>query len=109
MENDKIIRMITEKCDVYYDDALLSKEKILEKYLLFFAKQINSEERTVSFAFHTGSLCFDAASVVAVVIGCLAYGFSSNDEIGTGQTGSVQKRKISLDGNRAQKTVGGYA
>ena len=32
MENDKIIRMITEKCDVYYDDALLSKEKILEKY-----------------------------------------------------------------------------
>lgn len=81
MENDKIIRMITEKCDVYYDDALLSKEKILEKYLLFFAKQINSEERTVSFAFHTGSLCFDAASVVAVVIGCLAYGFSSNDEI----------------------------
>lgn len=75
MENDKIIRMITEKCDVYYDDALLSKEKILEKYLLFFAKQINSEERTVSFAFHTGSLCFDAASVVAVVIGCLAYGF----------------------------------
>ena len=22
MENDKIIRMITEKCDVYYDDAL---------------------------------------------------------------------------------------
>ena len=67
MENDKIIRMITEKCNVYYDDALLSKEKILEKYLLFFAKQINSEERTVSFAFHTGSLCFDAASVVAVL------------------------------------------
>ena len=47
MENDKIIRMITEKCDVYYDDALLSKEKILEKYLLFFAKQINSEEHKV--------------------------------------------------------------
>ena len=81
MENDKIIRIITEKCDVFYDDALLSKEKILEKYLLFFAKQINPEERTVSFAFHTGSPCFDVLSIAAVLIGCLAYEFSSNDEI----------------------------
>lgn len=35
MENDKIIRMITEKCDVYYDDALLSKEKFWRSIFSF--------------------------------------------------------------------------
>lgn len=57
MGNDKIIKMITERCDIFYDDALISKEKIIGKYLMFFAKQFDPEERSVNFAFHTGSLC----------------------------------------------------
>lgn len=84
MENDKIVKMITERCDIFYDDALISKEKIIGKYLMFFAKQFDPEERSVNFAFHTGSLCFDAASIAAIAIGCLAYEFSSNDEILSG-------------------------
>lgn len=81
MADDRIIRSIVEKCDFLYDDALLSREKIIEKYLMFFAKQFNPEERSVCFAFHTGSLCFNVVSVAALMIGCLAYEFSSNDEI----------------------------
>ena len=81
MVDDRIIRSIVEKCEFLYDDALLSREKIIEKYLIFFAKQFNPEERSVSFAFHTGSLCFNVVSVAALMIGCLAYEFSSNDEI----------------------------
>lgn len=81
MENEKIIRAIIEKCDIFYGDSLLSDETIIEKYLTFFARQFNPDERSVSFAFHTGSLCFDVVSVAALMIGCLAYEFSSNDEI----------------------------
>lgn len=81
MADDRIMRSIVEKCDFLYGDALLSEEKIIEKYLTFFARQFDPAERTVSFAFHTGSLCFDAVSVAALMIGCLAYEFSSNDEI----------------------------
>jgi len=81
MADDRIIRSIIEKCDFLYDDALLSDEKIIEKYLLFFARQFDPAERSVSFAFHTGSLCFDVVSVAALMIGCLAYEFSSNEEI----------------------------
>lgn len=81
MADDRIIRSIVEKCDFLYDDALLSEEKIIEKYLTFFARQFDPAERSVSFAFHTGSLCFDVVSVAALMIGCLAYEFSSNDEI----------------------------
>lgn len=81
MANERVIRSIVEKCDFLYDDALLSEEKIIEKYLTFFARQFDPAERSVSFAFHTGSLCFDIVSVAALMIGCLAYEFSSNDEI----------------------------
>ena len=81
MADEKIIRAIVEKCDVLYDDLLLSKETIIRKYLSFFAKQFDPSERSVSFAFHTGSLCFDIVSVAALLIGCLAYEFSSNDDI----------------------------
>jgi hypothetical protein len=71
MADEKIIRAIVEKCDVLYDDLLLSKETIIRKYLSFFAKQFDPSERSVSFAFHTGSLCFDIVSVAALLIGCL--------------------------------------
>lgn len=81
MADDRIIRSIIEKCDFLYDDALLSKETVIKKYLSFFARQFDPSERSVSFAFHTGSLCFDIVSVAALLIGCLAYEFSSNDEI----------------------------
>ena len=81
MADDRIIRSIVEKCDYLYDDALLSREAIMEKYLTFFASQFDPAGRAVSFAFHTGSLCFDVISVAALMIGCLAYEFSSNDDI----------------------------
>ena len=81
MADDRIIRSIVEKCKFFYDDALLSDETIIEKYLSFFARQFDPAERSVSFAFHTGSLCFDVVSVAALMIGCLAYEFSTNDEI----------------------------
>ncbi len=81
MEKDQIVRMITEKCDIFYDDALISSENIMKQYLHFFADHINPEEKSVNFSFHTGSVCFDIVSVAAAIIGCLAFEFSSNEEI----------------------------
>ncbi len=81
MADDRIVRSIVDKCEFLYDDSLLSKETIIEKYLTFFARQFDPSERSVSFAFHTGSLCFDVVSVAALLIGCLSYEFASNDEI----------------------------
>lgn len=81
MADERIIQSIVDKCEFLYDEALLSKETIIEKYLTFFASQFDSTERSVSFAFHTGSLCFDVVSVAALMMGCLTYEFPSNDEI----------------------------
>jgi hypothetical protein len=81
MENEAIMQAIIEKCSVYYDDALISDEAIIERYFRFFARQFCTTKKTTNFAFHTGSLCFDIASIAALLVGCLSYGLSSNDEI----------------------------
>ncbi len=81
MENEKIVRTIVDKCRIYYQDSLISGESIIEKYLHFFAKQFDSSKRSVNFAFHTGSPCFNIAAAASIVIGCLAYELSSNDDI----------------------------
>ena len=81
MTADKLANAILNKCDIYYGDALVSKEAIIEKYLAFFAESLVSKERTVNFALHTGSVCFDVISIVAVALGCLSYNLSTNDDI----------------------------
>ena len=81
MEARRAVCTVLEKCDFLYDDALLSKETIIRQYLDFFARQFDPAVKSVSFGFHTGSMCFDVVSVAALMVGCLAYGFSSNDEI----------------------------
>lgn len=81
MTADKLANAILNKCDIYYGEALVSKEAIIEKYLAFFADSLVSKERTVNFALHTGSVCFDVISVVAVALGCLSYNLSTNEDI----------------------------
>lgn len=81
MENEKIVRSIVDKCHIYYQDALVSDEVIIEKYLHFIAKQFDNDKRSVNFTFHTGSSCFDVSAIAAIMIGCMAYELSSNDDI----------------------------
>ncbi len=81
MTANSLISAMLDKCDIYYDDALISKESIIERYIQFFDKVIAGEEHSVSFALHTGSICFDVISVVAVTLGCLSYNLWTNDDI----------------------------
>ena len=60
MTAEKLANTILKKCDIYYGNALISNgSNLLQKYLSFFADSLVSKERTVNFALHTGSLCFD--------------------------------------------------
>lgn len=80
MEKDIIIAML-DKCDIYYDDLLISSEDIIKRYMQFYSSCFNSSEKITGFAFHTGSMCFDIASVVALLLTCFNYNLASNDEI----------------------------
>lgn len=78
MEKGEIIRRMIDKCDIYYDDMLVSSEDIIEKYLLYFSSLFNSNKKIISFVFHTGSFCFDVASLVALLFTCFVFDFNSN-------------------------------
>lgn len=75
------IKNALKKCNIYFNECLISKESILEKYLYFFADAMDPQTRKVGFALHTGSICFDVAAVVAVAVGCLSYNLATNDDI----------------------------
>lgn len=70
-----------KKCNIYFNECLISKESILEKYSYFFADAMDPQTRKVGFALHTGSICFDVVAVVAVAVGCLSYNLATNDDI----------------------------
>lgn len=78
---ENALGMLLEKCDIYYGDALISKEDILRQYAKFFADSLLAQDRSISFALHTGSICFDIISVVAASIGVLTYNLDTNDDI----------------------------
>lgn len=81
MTDNNLISVMLDKCDIYYEDALISKESIIERYIEFFDNVFAGEKHSVNFALHTGSICFDIISVVAVTLGCLSYNFWTNDDI----------------------------
>ncbi len=81
MTANNLISTILNKCDIYYEDALISRESIVERYIEFFDKVIVGETHSVNFALHTGSICFDVISVIAVTLGCLSYNLWTNEDI----------------------------
>lgn len=84
MTANNLISTILDKCEVYYKDALISKESIIECYIKFFDKAFAEEMHSVNFALHTGSVCFDIISVIAATLGCLSYNFETNEDIISG-------------------------
>lgn len=96
MTDNNLINVMLDKCDIYYGDALISKESIIKRYIKFFDNVFVGEKHSVSFALHTGSICFDIISVVAVTLGCLSYNFGTNDDIISGlQIGDMVIDEIS--------------
>lgn len=78
---ENALESLLEKCDIYYGDALISKEDILRQYAKFFTDSLLAQDRSISFALHTGSVCFDIISIVAVSLGVYTYNLNTNDDI----------------------------
>lgn len=81
MKSSNLINEMIDKCEIYYDDLLISSEEIIKKYVMFFSSQFETDQKVTSFVFHTGSLCFDVASVAAVMLACFSFSLSSNEDI----------------------------
>ncbi len=81
MTDQQILFKLTENCDIFFEDSLISKELIIQKYTDFFAASITSKERSSSVALHTGSVCFDIVSFLMSALACISLDQTDPDEI----------------------------
>lgn len=79
--NVQAFYQMMDKCDIYFEDSLISREHILKKYSDFFALAFGEQEPPLSVAQHTGSVCFDVVSFLIAALGCIALNETDNDEI----------------------------
>ncbi len=70
--NRQAFLRLMEKCDIYFEGSLISKERIVHKYAEFFASAFGELAHSMSVAQHTGSVCFDMVSFLIAALGCLA-------------------------------------
>ena len=84
MEVNNAINKFINECEIFYNEENLSTQTVLVDYLKFMSEQYSSEEKNISFALHTGSLCFDIIVIVTSVISSLAYNKNSNEDIISG-------------------------
>ncbi|WP_156956488.1 DrmE family protein [Stenoxybacter acetivorans] len=81
MTNEQMLSALTEKCDIYFESSLISKEQLVKKYADFFASELSGEERSVSIALHTGSVCFEIISLITAALGCLLFDATTPEQI----------------------------
>ena len=81
MTNESVLPRLTDRCDIYFEGSLISKERIINIYADFFATALSSENHSVSVALHTGSVCFDIVSLLTAALGCLYIDETVNADI----------------------------
>lgn len=81
MINTHALLRLTENCDIYFEDSLISKELIIQKYINFLIESITSKECSSSLALHTGSVCFDIISIIMAALACVSMDQTDPDEV----------------------------
>lgn len=72
MTNEHVLFRLTDSCDIYFENSLISKERIIKKYADFFTSSISNEGHSVSVALLTGSVCFDIVSFITAALACVS-------------------------------------
>jgi len=81
MTDRQVLLRLTENCDIFFEDSLISKELIIQKYADFFAASISSKERSSSVALHTGSVCFDIVTFIMATLACVSMDQTDPDKV----------------------------
>lgn len=81
MTDQQILCRLTENCDIFFENSLISKELIIQKHVDFFVKSIFSKGHSSSVALHTGSVCFDIVAFIMAALACVSMDETDADEI----------------------------
>lgn len=63
---------LTDRCDIYFENSLITRERIVKKYADFFTPTLFAKGHSVSVALHTGSVCFEIVSYITAALACIS-------------------------------------
>lgn len=66
------LKKIMKKCDVYFEDRLISRELLLRSFMEFLTGEAGKAENNGSIVLHLASPCFDAISVAWAALAVIA-------------------------------------
>ena len=73
------MKKLIEKCDLYFEGHIISKELLVRNYADFLAGQFE-KKHNVAIALHTGSICFDIVTVLFTALSNILYDQDNTDE-----------------------------
>lgn len=80
-DNLEYMRKIITSCDIMLEDAVISKERLMQDYTDFLGKTILTEYRNVAVLLHTGSVCFDAISLIFAAVSNWTHNTKTPEEV----------------------------
>ena len=78
--NDVFLHFL-DSCDIYLNDKLFSRELLLRAYANFIIKTNQSKNHDVGIALHTGSILFDAMTLLYATVGNMVLNSIQTDDI----------------------------
>ena len=79
--NLEYMRKIINSCDIMLEGDVISKERLLQEYADFLGATVWTEDRTVGLLLHTGSVCFDAVSLIFAAVSNWKHNTKTPEEI----------------------------
>lgn len=101
------MKKLIEKCDLYFEGHIISKELLVQNYADFLAGNFE-KKHNVAVALHTGSICFDIITVLfSALSNIMYYQDTADDFIKTLKVGDkvqYDKKMYVFDGFQNEKT-----
>lgn len=79
--NLEYMRKIINSCDIMLEGAIISKERLLQEYADFLGATVWNEDHTVGLLLHTGSVCFDAISLIFAAVSNWKHNSKTPEEV----------------------------
>lgn len=101
------MKKLIEKCDLYFEGHIISKELLVQNYADFLAGNFE-KKHNVAVALHTGSICFDIITVLFSALSNIMYDQDNTEDfiksLNIGDKVQYNKKMYVFDGFQDEKT-----
>ena len=101
------MKKLIEKCDLYFEGHIISKELLVQNYADFLASNFE-KKHNVAVALHTGSICFDIITVLFSALSNIMYDQDNTEDfiksLNIGDKVQYDKKMYVFDGFQDEKT-----